>query len=127
MSAPVLLIGLDACDPAVVQTFAKKGVLPNLSRLFQKAARCAVQNPYGLFVGALWMSFATGVRPDRHQFLCWDEIEVETYRRRMVGPPQNERPTFWQVISDAGRRVAAIDVPHAHATQPINGLEVAEW
>jgi predicted AlkP superfamily phosphohydrolase/phosphomutase len=124
---PVLLVGLDACDPAVAQGLAAEGRLPALGRLFGQAARCRVRNPYGLFVGALWMTFATGLRPDRHFFHSWDEIDVETYRRRMTGPPVNGRPPFWRALSDAGRRVAVIDVPHARADAPVNGLEVVEW
>ncbi|HEX8665824.1 MAG TPA: alkaline phosphatase family protein [Beijerinckiaceae bacterium] len=125
--SPVLLVGLDACDPAIAQALAEQGQLPALGRLFGHAARCRVRNPFGLFVGALWMTFATGLRPDRHFFHSWDEIDVETYRRRMVGPPVVEHPPFWQALSDAGRRVAVIDVPHAEARAPVNGINVVEW
>jgi predicted AlkP superfamily phosphohydrolase/phosphomutase len=125
--SPVLLIGLDACDPTIAEALAAQGQLPTLGRLFERASRAKVRNPFGLFVGALWMTFATGVRPDRHFFHSWDEIDVATYQRRMVGPPVVTHPPFWQALSDAGRRVAVIDVPHAEAHAPVNGLHVVEW
>jgi len=106
---------------------AAAGRMPTLARLFERAARCKVRNPRGLFVGSLWMTFATGARADRHQFHCWDEIDVATYIRRLTAPPGSEQPRFWHALSQAGRRVAIIDVPHAKADTPLNGIEVAEW
>ncbi|HKF62160.1 MAG TPA: hypothetical protein VKB42_12415, partial [Dongiaceae bacterium] len=65
------------------------------------------------------MSFATALRPDRHHFHCWDEIEVATYRRRLTAPPSGDMPVpFWRWLSDAGRRTAVIDLPHSVAKTP---------
>jgi predicted AlkP superfamily phosphohydrolase/phosphomutase len=125
--SPVLIVGLDACDPAIARHLAASGRMPTLARLFDRAARCQVRNPHGLFVGALWVSFATGIRADRHRFHCWDHIDVASYVRRLTAPPDNEQPRFWHTLSDAGRRVAVLDVPHAKADVPLNGLQVAEW
>ena len=125
--SPILVIALDACDPAIARHLVAAGRMPTLARLFERAARCKVRNPRGLFVGSLWMTFATGVRADRHQFHCWDEIDVATYIRRLTAPPGSEQPRFWHALSQAGRRVAIIDVPHAKADTPLNGIEVAEW
>jgi predicted AlkP superfamily phosphohydrolase/phosphomutase len=124
---PVLFIGLDACDPDIARQFAASGRMPNLRRLFEGAARCKVRNPYGVFVGALWLSFATGCRADRHQFHCWDEIDVASYERRLTSPPACQSASFWNGLSDAGRRVAILDVPHSKVTSPLNGLQVVEW
>jgi predicted AlkP superfamily phosphohydrolase/phosphomutase len=124
----VVVVGLDACDPATARRLASAGHLPTLGRLFAKAARCRVRNPVGLFVGALWMTFANGLRPDRHGFHCWDEIDVATYVRRLTVPQSRHAgTTFWRALSEAGRRVAVLDVPHARADVPIDGIQVAEW
>ncbi len=125
--SPVLVVGLDACDPATTYGLVATGHLPSLGRVFARAARCRVRNPFGLFVGALWMTFATGLRPDRHRFYCWDEIEVATYVRRLTTPRSAVGTPFWQTLSDAGRRVAVLDVPHSRADAPIDGVQVVEW
>ena len=125
--APILVVGLDACDPAIAHSLAAAGHLPTLRRLFEHAARCRVRNPYGLFVGSLWMTFATGLRADRHHFHCWDEIDVASYVRRMTKPSSCGQTPFWRRLSEDGRRVAVIDVPHSKADVSINGLEVVEW
>jgi len=118
---------VDACDPATAYGLAATGHLPALGRLFAGAARCRVRNPFGLFVGALWVTFATGLRPDRHRFHCWDEIDVATYVRRLTTPQSAVGTPFWQTLSDAGRRVAVLDVPHSRAGAAIDGVQVVEW
>jgi predicted AlkP superfamily phosphohydrolase/phosphomutase len=123
---PILMVAFDACDPALARNFAEQGHLPTLRYLFERSARCRVNNPVGLFVGALWMNFATGVHPDRHGFHCWDEIDVASYERRLTEPESRE-PTFWRQLGERGRRVAALDVPHVKIGEPVNGIELAEW
>ena len=51
---PLVVIGLDACDPATVRRMAAAGELPVIARFMAEGSRCAVRNPYGLFVGAVW-------------------------------------------------------------------------
>lgn len=125
--SPVVFVGLDACDPDIARQLAETGRMPALGRLFDRAARCKVNNPYGVFVGAVWLSFATGYRADRHQFHCWDEIDVASYERRLTSPPACQRYSFWNSLSEAGRRVAILDVPHSRVTGPLNGVQVVEW
>jgi predicted AlkP superfamily phosphohydrolase/phosphomutase len=127
MTARILVVGLDACDPTIAQRLAAAGQLPTLHRLFERAARCRVRNPFGLFVGSLWMTFATGLRPDRHHFHCWDEIDVATYVRQLTQPPSCGQQPFWRRLSEAGCRVAVVDVPHSKADVAVNGIEIVEW
>jgi predicted AlkP superfamily phosphohydrolase/phosphomutase len=120
------MVGLDAFDPGLARGWAAAGMLPTLKRLLDEGAHCAVSNPFGLFVGALWPSFAAAMRPSRTRFHCWDEIDPATYRWRLCPPKPELYSPFWRRIGEAGRRVAAIDVPHSRA-EPLNGLELFEW
>ncbi|CAN7662165.1 alkaline phosphatase family protein [Phenylobacterium sp. LjRoot225] len=121
------MIGLDACDPALAQQFAKDGVMPNLAKLLETGSRAPVDNPFGLFVGALWVSFGTALRPDRHAFHCWSQIDPATYEYRLNTPSIAHIPQFWSQISDGGKRVAVIDVPHMIANKSLNGFQILEW
>lgn len=126
MTKPVIMVGLDAFDPGLARSWAAAGELPTLARLLAEGARCTVRNPFGLFVGALWTSFAAAMRPDRTRFHCWDEIDPATYRWQLCPPKPELYAPFWRRIGEAGRRVAAIDVPHARAA-PLGGVELFEW
>jgi len=121
-----VLIGLDAFDPELAAQWAAAGELPALARLFERGARAPVHNPVGVFVGAVWVNFASCLRPDRHRFHCWDEIDPRDYEWRLRSPDP-DYDSFWKRIGDSGRRVAAVDVPHSRTPHAINGVEVNEW
>ncbi|MEA2778619.1 MAG: hypothetical protein QOK29_163, partial [Rhodospirillaceae bacterium] len=125
--ARILLVGLDACDPGTALDLAARGRMPALKRLMDSGAQCSVRNPFGLFVSGLWATFATGLRPDRHTYHCWDEIDVGSYRRRLTTPARIVGTPFWRRLSEAGRRIAVVDVPHSRADTPIGGVQVVEW
>jgi len=57
--ARILCVGFDACDPETALELAAAGRMPSLARLLTTAARCPLRHPFGLFVGALWTTFAT--------------------------------------------------------------------
>jgi predicted AlkP superfamily phosphohydrolase/phosphomutase len=127
MVSPVVLIGLDACDPDLARAWAAAGELPALAGLLGSGARATVETPFGLFVGALWVSFAASAGVDRTRFHCWDEIELSTYRWRPVAPKPELYEPFWNRIAAAGRKVAAIDVPHARAKPGAAAVELFEY
>ena len=124
---PVIMIGLDAFDPEIALGLAAAGELPTLAGLLESGARCPINNPYGLMVGALWVSFATALKPARHGYYCWEEVDIDTYRVQPNPIPDGGYVYFWQQLAQAGLKVAAIDVPHARAVPPINGVHIAEW
>src|SRR5581483_4336721 len=123
----VVLIALDACDPRTAQDLARAGRMPVLRDILRRGARSAVRNPPGLFVGGLWPSFATGLRPDRHRLHCWDEIDVASYERRLTSPRQRQGRSFWRRLGAAGRQYAVIDVPHTVVEPAHGGVEIAAW
>jgi predicted AlkP superfamily phosphohydrolase/phosphomutase len=122
-----MLLGFDALDPATALSMAEEGRLPAFRGMLESSARCQVRNPYGLFVGTLWPSFFTACSPVRTGFHCWEEIVAGTYQWRMTTADAIEGTPFWETLSQAGRRVAVLDVPHSKAGRPLNGVQVSEW
>ncbi len=127
MSAKVLVVALDACDPVTVRSMASRGKLPTLAGLLDTAATSTVENPYGLFVGTLWTTLFTALDPTRTNFYCWEEIDQHSYERRLTSPSDLLGVPFWERLSAAGRRVAVLDVPHSRAAAPLHGMQVVEW
>ncbi len=121
------MLGFDAMDPEITEQMARNGELPALRELFASAARCPIRNPPGLYVGTLWSTFFTGRSAAETGFHCWEEIVPGGYERRLTTPASIRGEPFWEAISDAGRRVAVLDVPHCRAERPINGIQISEW
>jgi predicted AlkP superfamily phosphohydrolase/phosphomutase len=127
-SAPkVLFIGLDACDFDVMRRFAAAGKAPAIAALLAGGTHAITEPPIGLFEGALWPTLFTARSMPRHGFYCHEELEVGTYRHRATSPREVSGPPFWEVASDAGKRVAVIDVPHSTAARPVDGIHIAEY
>src|ERR1700684_3711309 len=98
---PVVIIAFDAMDCDTALALAAEGTMPVPARLLERMARCPLISPPGLFVSAIWANFATGLRPDRHRFHCWDEVDVATYRRRMTTPETMQGTPFWRRLAAA--------------------------
>ncbi|MGW5702755.1 alkaline phosphatase family protein [Amycolatopsis japonica] len=125
--AKILVVALDACDPTTIRELAAAGEVPTLARLLETSASATTHNPYGLFVGSLWSSFFTARTAARTGFHCWEEVDTKTYERRLTSPLEIRGTPFWETLSDAGKRVAVLDVPHSRADKPINGAMVSEY
>jgi predicted AlkP superfamily phosphohydrolase/phosphomutase len=122
------MILLDAADPDRIRTWAAEGYLPTFARLEASAWRARVENPFGLYVGALWPSFYTGLSPARHGRYSFTQLVPGTYRTRAMKRDDVRGTTFWTSLSRAGRRVAVIDVPKAPTLrEAINGMMVVDW
>src|SRR3954451_8362269 len=107
-----------------MQRLAKAGEMPALARLIARSARVRTCAPVGVFVSANWPTIFTATRPDRHQYLCWDEISGGTYAYRETDPTMIRGTPFWETLPEAGKRVAVLDVPHT-VVRPVNGVMLA--
>ena len=66
----VMFIGMDAADKDVMNQWAEDGLLPTWKRLQQIGLTVETDRPLGVYVGAIWPSFYTGVNPARHEGLA---------------------------------------------------------
>ncbi|HEX2576734.1 MAG TPA: alkaline phosphatase family protein, partial [Aquihabitans sp.] len=123
-----MVIAMDAADPDLVRAWAAAGELPAVRRMLDGGTAATVVAPPGVFVTSNWASITTGVGPDLHRYLCWDEIDPVTYEHRETDPnPETVVGTqLWAHLDRAGRRSAMIDVPHTWPA-PVDGVMVVEW
>jgi predicted AlkP superfamily phosphohydrolase/phosphomutase len=54
-------------------------------------------------------------------------MERGSYETIKFGSRRDEFPSFWQLLSDAGRRVAVTNVPYDCLTKDLNGCQVVDW
>jgi predicted AlkP superfamily phosphohydrolase/phosphomutase len=126
--SPVVLLGFDAMDPQLTAGLAAAGRLPTFAGLLESSTRCPIRNPVGLFVGSLWSSFFTARTAAHTGFHCWEEIVPGSYEKRVTSPRSIAGRPFWETLSDAGRQVAILDVPHSRAGYPLgDGIQISEW
>ena len=86
-----------------------------------------VENPAGLYPGAVWPCFYTGVWPTRHGRYSLIQIKTGTYWTEPFDATDVKREAFWECLGRAGHRIAVIDVPKARLTANPNVTQVADW
>lgn len=123
----ILFIGLDAMDPDLIHQWAASGELPAFATLIERGVSAPTINPPGLYVGAVWPSFFTGASPTRHGRYCFRQIVPHTYFIERFNTSKLRCDPFWKQLSDAGRRVAVVDVPKSPLAAQLNGFQVQDW
>jgi predicted AlkP superfamily phosphohydrolase/phosphomutase len=123
----VFYLALDACDAGIATRLAAEGRMPTLQRLLGEAAHIRTEAPAGVFVSANWPTLVTGLDPAHHGYFCWKQFVPGTYVDVPTTPDLVSGTPLWERLSDAGRRVAIVDVPHTRAPAQLNGLMLVEW
>jgi predicted AlkP superfamily phosphohydrolase/phosphomutase len=127
-SRRIVMLGIDAANPALLHEWVRDGTLPNLASLLARGLSAPTQSLAGFFVGSTWPSLYTGTTPARHGFHYQAQLRPGTYDLHL---PQEDRlvksPAFWHFLSEAGKRVAILDVPLTQLEPHINGIQMVEW
>src|SRR3954451_3052895 len=124
--ARVMVAALDAADPGLVERMAGEGEMPAMAQVIRDAARVNTLAPMGVFVGANWPTIFNAARADRHHSPSGDQFRGGTYEYRETTPREMQGTPMWERLSEAGRRVAIVDIPHTIPRQ-VNGVMVSEW
>ena len=83
--APVIMIGLDAAEYSLIQSWIEEGALPNLARLSRQGASGRLDSTAKWLVGSPWPSFYTSSLPSDHglyHYLQWRPEMMKHDRRR---------------------------------------------
>src|SRR5262245_38022174 len=130
MSGPtkVLFLETDAGDEQLIRGWAADGTLPTWRDLFERGLMGETIAPEGLYVGATWPSLYTSVNPARHGIHSLVQLRPGTYEffRTATGEHIKRKP-FWDCLSEAGRRVAVLDVPLSGISEALKGIQSVEW
>lgn len=121
----VIVLGLDGMDPRTVDLLMSEGKLPNFAQLRQHGAYAPLVSAEPLLSPVVWTTIATGKGPDQHRighFVAVDEkgdqLPVTSRMRRVKA--------LWNILSDAGRRVAVVGWWATWPSEKVNGAMVSD-
>lgn len=124
----VVFLGICSGDRDLIARWTRSGDLPAIARLMDEGRVGRTRGLPGVFVGAHWPSFITGCHPGKNRVHSWQQLEPGTYRQyRCRAGDHMQRAPFWRYLSEAGRRLCILDVPHSRILPGINGLQTVEW
>lgn len=127
MPARILVIGLDSYDKDLLLSWAAAGYLKTFAGLLERATWALTESPPAVYGGAVWPSFNTALSPAHHRRFFRRQAPVGEYLDADFKPTDIQGMPFWETLSDAGRRVAVIDVPHSRLSPGLNGIQVVDW
>lgn len=126
-SAKVWFVGLDALEPDLLREAVSAGRCPNLAALLARGATAVTTNSTGLYVGAVWPSFATATGCARHGRACYEQLAPGSYRSKVFGARDLRGEPFWRRATSAGVRCAIVDLPKSLLAPDIDGAHVVDW
>jgi predicted AlkP superfamily phosphohydrolase/phosphomutase len=125
---PVLMLGLDAADADIIERLMARGHLPNLQRLRQDGVFGRLNSPAGLYAGAVWPTFYTGMDVPWHGVFHNKLWRPDTMRVEVAGEHWIDSRPFWELVGDSDLRLCLIDVPMVlGAPRPLNGYHLSGW
>ncbi len=123
----VLLIGVDGLSPELGGQWAVDGHLPHLRAMLAEGAGGALRSTPEFSSPQAWPSLMTGVNPGKHGIFSFIQRVPGTYRVAHVTSADIQVPTVFALLSQAGARVACLNIPCTYPLARLNGVGVAGW
>jgi predicted AlkP superfamily phosphohydrolase/phosphomutase len=124
--APVIWLGLDGLDWALLSRLSAEGKMPNWSRLVSEGFTADLESFFPVLSPILWTTAATGVGPDAHRVLDFQESDPKTGVKLPVSGFSRAVPAVWNVASQAGRKVGVVGWWATHPAEEVNGFFVSD-
>jgi len=127
MAGQVLLIGLDAAEPRLIEQWIADGSLPTLRALRAGGLYTRLRSTADWLVGSTWTTFYTGRLPAETGFyhsLVWMPDRMRHVRPR---PEDLRLQPFWRALSETGPRVLVLDIPVTQRPERFHGIEINGW
>ena len=123
----VFLLGLDGCDPVLVEDLVRQGRLPNFKRLMAEGAFGPLRSQEPMLSPLLWTTIATGKWPTEHGVLDFMIADPEDPKKRVTVEGRNRQvEAIWDVVGRYGSKVGVVGWLASHPAEKVNGFAVSE-
>jgi predicted AlkP superfamily phosphohydrolase/phosphomutase/Tfp pilus assembly protein PilF len=123
---PVLWLGLDGLDFELLDRLAAEGKMGSWKRLAAEGYTARLESFLPLLSPILWTTAATGVGPDVHRVLDFQEVDSKTGRKVPISGFSREAPAVWNIASARGRRVGVVGWWASHPAEEVSGFFVSD-
>jgi predicted AlkP superfamily phosphohydrolase/phosphomutase len=124
--APVIWLGLDGLDFELVDRLAAEGRMPNWKRLESQGYTARLKTYVPILSPIIWTTQATGVGPDVHRILDFQEVDPATGQKVPISGPSRAVPAIWNVASAAGMSVGVVGWWATHPAEEVKGFFVSD-
>jgi len=124
--APVIWLGLDGLDPDWMERLSADGKVPNWSRLVAEGASVKLASFMPILSPVVWTTEATGVGPDIHRVLDFQEVDPQSGEKVPVSGRSRAVAAVWNVASAAHLRVGVVGWWATHPAEAVDGFFVSD-
>lgn len=123
---PVIAIGLDGLDWEILDSLTARGLMPNWKRLVDSGYSAELESFAPLISPVVWTTVATGVGPDVHGVLDFQEVDPKTGAKAPISGASRKVSAVWNIASRAGRSVGVVGWWATHPAEEVNGFFVTD-
>lgn len=100
--------------------------MPNWQRLVSEGYSGRIASFMPVLSPILWTTAATGVGPEVHHVLDFQEVDGKTGEKVPISGRSRRVPAVWNLASAAGRRVGVVGWWATHPAEEVNGFFVSD-
>lgn len=121
----LLILGLDGATWTVLDPMRRRGMMPNLDAILRGAAHGTLRSTIPPVTSAAWTTMMTGCGPARHGVFDHRYYDVAAGQMKVNHSARVRVPTFWHLLSEAGRSVISLNVPVTYPPLDVRGIVVS--
>src|SRR5205085_6322680 len=121
----VFIVGWDGATFDLIEPWVAEGKLPNIARLMKRGVHGRLRSTLPPMTFPAWSSFMTGKNPGKHGIFDFTRQKPGKYELEFVNGGLRRAPSFWNILSRAGRKVISISVPCTYPPEPVNGIMIS--
>jgi predicted AlkP superfamily phosphohydrolase/phosphomutase len=124
--APVIWLGLDGLDWELLDRLASSGRMPNWKRLTEQGYTAVLKSFVPILSPVVWTSIATGVGPDTHRVLDFQEVDPATGQKVPISGRSRAVPAIWNVATASGLTVGVVGWWATDPAEEVKGFFVSD-
>ena len=121
-AAPVVVIGIDGLEPALIAELIDAGRLPNFAKFAERGVLGRLASMIPTYSPVIWTSIATGQAPSEHGITFFHDEESRPYTSNA-----RKVPALWNIVSDAGLKVNCVGWWNTWPAETINGKMLSTY
>src|SRR5262249_51163959 len=118
--------GLDGLDWQLLDRLGAGGRMPNWKRLTAEGYSARLESFNPPLSPIVWATVATGVGPDIHRVLDFQEVGPASRPRAPLSGRSGAVPAIWNLASSAGESVGVVGWWATHPAEEVTGFFVSD-
>jgi predicted AlkP superfamily phosphohydrolase/phosphomutase len=122
-----VIFAIDACEWNLVRKWSAAGKLPTFQRLMDEGTSGSLQTTAAELPDTVWSCIYSGRNPATFEKYFYVQYDAHTGDLRHVHDDAFTKRPFWDILSDAGRKVGVVDLVKYPTSSHLNGFQLTNW